>query len=163
MPLLMIEPVADAINGALKTYLPAKIAALQPGFVPVLPMPAPVEYVFAEKASFLMGYPVVEIMQLDTTIANDDLRWQDHKHRVEVGIFVQSQLEENLARLIDRYTRCVIECLHERRKAGDFYPAFDLRLNGETITYSSTYPQDGQFLRAVYIPMRAESRDVERA
>lgn len=163
MPLLMIEPVADAINGALKTYLPAKIATLQPTFVPLLAMPAPVEYVFADKATFLKGYPVVQTLQLDTEIANDDLRWQDHKHHVEVGVYIQSPLEEDLARLIDRYTRCVIECLHERRKAGDFYPAFDLRLNGETISYSSTFPQDGQFLRAVFIPMRAESRDVERA
>ena len=165
MPVLMIEPVADALRTQLQTYLPAKIAALQPAFVPLLPMPVPVEYVFAEKATFIKGYPVVQIVQLDTPIANEDLRWQDHIHHLEVGLFVQAAVEEELARLLDRYTRCVLETLIERRKAGAFLagiPPFDLQLKGETITYSSTLPQNGQFVRAVFLPLRATRRDVER-
>lgn len=162
MPLLMIEPVVDALKAALSANLPAKIAALQPTFVPVLPMAAPAEYVFGEKANFLLGYPVVQLVQLDTVIANDELRWQDHRHRIEIGIFVLDPIEENLARLLDRYARCLVETLHEQRKAGAFYPAFDLHFDGETITYSSTFPQAGEFIRALFLTVRTERRDVER-
>jgi hypothetical protein len=158
----MIEPIVDAISTVLQANLPAKIAALQPTFFPVLPMPAPVEYVFAEKALFLLGYPTVQFVQLNTPMMNDDLRWQDHRHRIEIGVFVMEANEENLARLLDRYARCLLETLHERRKAGDF-PNFDLHFNGETITYSSTFPQAGTFIRALFLPVRSERRDVERA
>jgi hypothetical protein len=166
MPITMFEPVVDAINTSLQAHLPQKIAALEPTFVPLLKMPAPVEYVFGEKATFLKGYPVVQLVQLDTAMPDDDLRWADHRHRLEVGVFIQAPIEENLARLLDRYARCLLECLMERRRAGDFTDsaaAFDLHFNGETIAYSSTLPQAGQFVRALFLPMRAERRNVERS
>jgi hypothetical protein len=164
MPFLGIEPVAEVILAELKagaTGLPKKLADLERTFTVQLKMPPPVEYVFAEKAMFTKGYPVVQLVQLDTLAANEDpMRWTDDKHRFEIGVFLQSDLEENLARLVDRYTRAVREVLHERRKA-DAFP-FDLRWKGERISYSATFPQAGQFIRAVFLPMRAERRDTER-
>jgi hypothetical protein len=164
MPLTMTEPIADAILTDLQTYLPAKIAALQPTFVPVLPMPLPTEYTFGH-SDFLRGYPVVQIDPVRVRTESEDLagRWQDQVKRVEVGLFVSDVSRENLARLLDRYGRCVLETLLERRRAGAFAArAFDLVWNDEEIDYGSTFPQNGQFIRALFIPMRAERRDQER-
>jgi hypothetical protein len=162
----MIEPIADAILGQLQTYLPAKIVALQPTFAPALPMDAVVDWIFDDTNQFLKGYPTVQVRQIRTRIENDDLRWQDHVHRIEIGIWVAQATAENLSRLLDRYARCVLETLHERRKANAFYggnPSFDLRLDDEEVVYTPSLPQVGQFIRGLFIPARAERRDVEYA
>lgn len=165
MPLTLIEPIADLVLSELQANLPAKIAALQPTFNPVLAMDPPVEYVFDDTNEFVKGFPSVQVRQVRTPIPNDDLRWQNHAHRLEVGVWIANSMYENLSRLLDRYTRCVLEVLHERRKAGAFYDAtgFDLRLDGEEISYTPTLPQTGQFARGVFVPMRFENRGVERA
>jgi len=163
MPITMIEPIAQSILDELTNNLPAKIATLQPGFVPVMPMPVPTEYVYGH-SDFLVGFPVVQIDPVRLNPANDDLRWQDHRKTVEVGLFVSDPLRANLARLLDRYARCILETLHERRKAGAFYTAgFDLGFKDDSIDYGTTYPQGGQFVRALFLPMHATRRDVEAA
>jgi len=165
MPITMIEPVAAAILAELQAHLPAKITALQPTFAPVLPMPAPVEYAFGD-SDFIMGFPVVTIDPRKIRTLSEDLagRWQHHSKQLEVGIFVADVARETLARLLDRYARCVIEVLLERRKAGAFVQSgrqFDLVWKNEEIDYGSTFPQEGQYVRALFIPMRAERRSEE--
>jgi hypothetical protein len=165
MPLTMVEPIAQAILEELQANLPAKIAALQPTFVPVLEMPAPIEYAFGD-SDFLKGFPVIQVEPVRIRTENEDLagRWQDHSKRIEVGVFVSASPRENLTRLLDRYARCVLEVLLDRRKAGAFLTGgrnFDLVWKDEEIDYGTTFPQEGQFTRALFIPMRAERRGVE--
>ncbi|HEV8655636.1 MAG TPA: hypothetical protein VGR85_09015 [Candidatus Limnocylindria bacterium] len=163
MPITMIEPVAQAILDELAAYLPGKIATLQPTFTPVLPMPVPTEYVYGH-SDFLRGFPVVQVDPVRLPMLNEDVRWQDHEKRIELGLFVTDVARANLARLLDRYARCLLETLAERRKDSAFLQAgrnFDLVFKGEEIDYGSTFPQSGQFLRALFIPMRATRRDVE--
>lgn len=163
MPLTMIEPVADAVLAELQNYLPAKITALQPTFTPVLPMPAPVDYVFGENINFIKGYPAVQLLQLRTRIQHEDRRWQDHAHYIEVGVFVAESNEENLARLLDRYARCLIETLHERRKIA--FPTFDLRFKDVDLNYGISFGGNapGQFVRGLFLPMYANRRAAEFA
>lgn len=164
MPLAMIEPLADTILAQLQANLPAKIAALQPTFVPALAMPAPAGWVFGEVTNFVTNYPVVQVLQLRTHVRNEDLRWQDHAHYLEVGIFVAESNDENLARLLDRYTRCLLETMHERRKAGAFLP-WDLAFKDEDINYGRAFGGGASevFIRGVFIPVHATRRDQEAA
>lgn len=156
MPLLGIEPVMEELRAQLQAHLPAKIAALQPTFVPVLPMPAPTAYVFGEREVFHEGLPVVQLLARPTEVRNEDLRWQDHRHVLDVACLVSDVLEEQVQRLLFRYARCILEVLVERRKAGAF--SLDLSLRAREIDYSPIVLRDAQFVRAVFIPVAAARR-----
>lgn len=158
-----VEPVAEAVRASLETYLPAKIAVLQPTLSPVLPMAQPKEYRFGAARTYKAGYPVVAVLPRPTRIRYEDLRWQDHVHRVEVAVFVQHPNDEDaLERLLARYARCVVEVLIERRKADAFTP-YDLVLRDELIDYDPIAAlRAGMLTRAVFIPARFTSRSQER-
>ncbi len=165
MPLTMTEPVADAILSELQNNLGAKLAALAVALQPQLELPPPVEYAYGH-SDFLLGFPVIQVDPVRVSGLNEDLRWQDQSKRVEIGIFVSNVRRDGLTRILDRYVRAVVEVLHERRKAGAFIgssAAFDLELDDEDIDYSPTTPQAGQFVRSVFIPVRATRRDTEAA
>jgi hypothetical protein len=165
MPTLqMVEPIARAVLLELQANLPAKIAALAPAFAPQLPMPAPLEYVVGP-SEFMLGFPVVAVRLLGLRGLNEDLRWQDHVKRIEVEIYVQHPDKAELEVLVDRYALALLQTLHERRKAGAFIDrgAFDLGFKDADVDYSSTYPQGGQWVRALFLPLHATRRDVEYA
>lgn len=164
MPITMMEPIARAILAELEAHLPAKILALQLTFNPVLTMDAPVEYAFGD-SDFVKGFPVVTVDAVRLRIREDDLRWQDHEKQLEVGLFVANVTRGDLLALLDRYGRCVVETLHDRRAAGSFIDsagAFDLGFRDEDIEYGPTSEQANQFVRALFVPMHATRRDVEK-
>jgi hypothetical protein len=164
MPITMAEPVADAVLNELRNNLGPKLAALA-ALLPLTELPMPVEYTFGH-SDFLAGFPVIQVDPVRARGLNEDLRWQDHQKDLEVGIFVSNFKREDITRILDRYARAVFEVLQERRKAGAFIDsaaAFDLELDEADINYGSSYPQDGQFVRSIFIPIRATRRDVERA
>lgn len=151
------EPIMDELRTQFQTYLPAKITALQPTFLPVLAMPAPRAYVFGERDVFFEGLPVLQLLPRPTTVRNEDLRWQDHMHVIDVALFVGDVDQENVQRLLFRYARCVLETFAERRKAGAF--SLDLRLRGREIDYSPLAElREAQFVRAVFVPIEAARR-----
>jgi hypothetical protein len=166
MPTLqMVEPIARAVLLELQANLPAKIAALAPAFAPQLPMAAPLEYVVGP-SEFLLGFPVVAVRLLGLRGLNEDLRWQDHEKRIEIELYVQHPAKAELEVLVDRYALALLQTLHERRKAGAFVLAgrdFDLVFKEADVDYSSTYPQGGLWVRALFLPLRATRRDTEYA
>lgn len=156
MPLLGVEPVMEELRAQLQAHLPAKILALQPTFNPVLPMPPPTAYVFGEREVFSEGLPVVQLLARPTDVRNENLRWQDHEHVLDVACFVSDVVEENVQRLLFRYARCLLEVLVERRKTDAF--SLDLKLRGGEIDYSPIVMRDAQYVRAVFIPVAAARR-----
>jgi len=157
MSIAGVEPVMDELRAQFQTYLPAKITALQPTFTPVLPMPAPKAYVFGEREVFFEGLPVLQLLARPSTVRNEDLRWQDHMHVIDVAVFIGDVDQENVQRLLFRYARCVLETFAERRKAGAF--TLDLTLRSREIDYSPLAQlREAQFVRAVFIPVAASRR-----
>ena len=165
MPTLqMVEPIARAVLLELQDNLPAKIAALAPAFNPAIAMPPPVEYLVGP-SDFTKGFPVVAVRLLGLRGLNEDLRWQDHEKRIEIEIHVQHIDRAELEVLVDRYALALVQTLHERRKAGAFIDraSFDLVFKDTDVDYSSTYPQEGQWVRSLFLQVRGTRRDVEYA
>lgn len=165
MPTLqMVEPIARAVLLELQDNLPAKLGTLGAALNPPLPMPIPLEYTIGP-SEFLKGFPVVAVRLLGMRVLEEDLRWQDHEKRIEIEVYVQHPDKAELEVLVDRYALAVLQTLHERRKAGAFIDrgSFDLVLEDDAVDYSSTYPQGGLWIRAVFIAVRARRRDVEYA
>lgn len=161
MALLGIEPIVDELITQLKANLPAKIVALQPTFAPVLPMPAVAEYKFGEHGLDdvgLKGFPALVFVGGSTDIDQDNARWQDYLHDVEIWTVVSDAVEENLDRLAKRYTRCIVETLCDLRAAGAF--SFGLRFAGRRIEYAPTFtsPQ-GTFLGGSVLPVICHKED----
>lgn len=144
----------DELRVQLQANLPAKIAALQPTFAPALAMPPPLAYVFGEREVFYEGLPVVQLLARPTLVRNEERRWQDHEHVVDIAFFVGDVDQENVQRLLFRYTRCVLETFAERRKAGAF--TLGMTLRDREIDYSPLAQLSGaQYVRAVFIPVAA--------
>jgi hypothetical protein len=147
-----IEPVLDELKTQLANNLPAKILALQPTFNPVLTMPAPTEYVFGERVNLgLKGMPVVFVDGDATPVTDDNVRWQHYDHEAVIGLAVSDADEENLKRLVQRYTRCVLETLCDVRAAGTF--TFGLRFAGSRIEYTPRFPHGDLFVGGSVLPV----------
>jgi hypothetical protein len=108
-------------------------AALVPALV--MPAPAAAEYTFGER-QIHKSYPAIEIFPVTSPIDKDNNESLTLWHNVGIAIFVRSPLEENLTRLLLRYTDAVLQVLSNRRSAGAFNALFSLDLNTQVLDWS---------------------------
>jgi hypothetical protein len=156
--MLGVEPIMDELKAQLQASLPAKIAALQPTFAPVIPMPDVAEWAVGKRTNFV-AYPAVSFVDDDSTVEEDNIRWQSVDHLVALLFYVTSGDEESLHRLVARYVRCLRETLQELRFNGAF--TFKLRFAGAVMGYS---PRDVAgpelFLGGAVLPLIAHKKEV---
>lgn len=150
MALKGVEGIIDELKTELQANLPARVTALA-AEPPALTMPAITEYAFGDRTNFL-AYPAIAIEGDESPVGMDAGQRLRFLHRLSIRLYVQQSDEENLRRLLFRYTRAVVETLIDRRNASAF--TFLLEFDGESWRYSPVRgPELGLFARDARLPV----------